>query len=83
MNYLNSLSQMQPSSHTSSVAAAQLETDTAAVHQQPQGITSNMRLSPLKPCDSDSKKSVESLSTLFFPLPGKQQNSTYYIPYLF
>ena len=79
MNNVNGSSQMQSPSNTTSVEAAQLETDTAVLHQQPQGINSNMRLSSLKLCDSDSEKSVESSNILYFPLPGKQQNVAYYV----
>ena len=73
--YLNSSSQKHPSSANtgaSSAAAAQHETDTAAVHELPQEINSNMWLNPLKPSDGGNKKSVESSDTLYFPLPGKQ-----------
>ena len=67
MNYLDSLSQMQPS-----LAAAQHETDSAIVHQQPQEKNdSNVQRSPLKYRDSSTEKSVESSNILYFPLPGK------------
>ena len=68
MNYLDSLSQMQPS-----LASAQHETNSAIVHQQPQEKNdSHVQQSPLKCCDSGTEKSVESSNNiLYFPLPGK------------